>query len=453
LPTEEFAAVPQDWIWNRRRFLGAAGASLAAASASSAAPQRRGAANDGVQVGMIGVGGRGSSLMRLVLGMEKDGTPVHVQAVCDVYEKRKQLAQEASKADFATLDYREVIARPDVDAVIIATPDHWHATIAIEAMKAGKDVYLEKPMTHTIEEAKEVVRVVKETGRVLQVGSQTTSRDQWWKARKALQDGMIGKLISSQGSYHRNSLAGEWNSTPERGNGRGWAIEPDAGPDGKGVDYIDWEMWLGPAGERDFDPQRFFRFRKFWDYSGGVATDLFYHVVAPLQICWGEPQFPHRVVSSGGIWAFPDREVPDTFNLLADFPKGHSLVLSSSMANSTHIPGLIRGQKGTITMVDHGRFEGETDHITVESEDIYQDEFVKKFGYAAVDIPVADTPEDAHMQNFLQCIKTREKPNLDADTGYHAQVVITMGVQSFREGKVLFWDPKTESVVYDAPKA
>jgi predicted dehydrogenase len=440
-------------IWNRRRFLGAAGASLAAASAAGAAPQRRASANDGVQVGMVGVGGRGSSLMRLVLGMERGGTPVHIQAVCDVYEKRKLLAQEATKAELATLDYREVIARPDVDAVIIATPDHWHATIAIAAMKAGKDVYLEKPMTHTIEEAKEVVRVVKETGRVLQVGSQTTSKDQWWKARKALQDGMIGKLISSQGSYHRNSLAGEWNATPERGGGRGWAIEPDAGPDGKGVDYIDWKMWLGPAEQRDFDPQRYFRFRKFWDYSGGIATDLFYHVVAPLQICWGEPQFPHRVVSSGGVWAFPDREVPDTFNLLADFPKGHSLVLSSSMANSTHIPGLIRGQKGTITMVDHGRFEGETDHITVESEDIYEDEFVKKFGYKAVDIPVAETPDDAHMQNFLECIKTREKPHLDADTGYHAQTIITMGVQSFREGKVLFWDPKAEKVVYDAPKA
>jgi len=429
--------------WNRRQFL--AGGGLALASAASGRAQSR-SANGKVQVGMIGVGGRGSSLMRLVLGMEEDGSAVKVQAVCDVYEKRKQLAQETSKAEFATLDYREVLQRDDIDAVIVATPDHWHAAIAIEAMRAGKDVYLEKPMTHTIEEAKQVVAVVKETGRVLQVGSQTTSRDQWWKARKAIQDGMIGKLISSQGSYHRNSISGEWNATPERGN-RNWRIEPEAGPQGKGADYIDWNMWLGPAEKRDFDPQRYFRFRKFWDYSGGIATDLFYHVVAPLQICWGEPQFPHRVVSSGGTWAFPDREVPDTFNLLADFPKGHSLVLSSSMANSTHIPGLIRGQKGTITMVDHGRFEGDTDHITVESEGIYQDEFVDKFGYKAVDIPVADTPADAHMANFLECIKTRKKPNLDADTGYHAQVVITMGVQSFREGKVLFWDPRAEKVV------
>ncbi|MBI1355399.1 MAG: gfo/Idh/MocA family oxidoreductase [Acidobacteria bacterium] len=437
-------------FWNRRQFLGAGGMALAASA--SAAPQSS-RANSKTQVGMIGVGGRGSSLMRLVLGMEEGGAGVHVQAVCDVYEKRKQLAQERSKAEFATLDYREVLGRKDVDAVIVATPDHWHATIAIEAMRAGKDVYLEKPMTHTIEEAKKVVQVVKETRRVLQVGSQTTSKDQWWKARKAIQDGMIGKLISSQGSYHRNSIAGEWNSTPERGN-RSWQIEAQAGPNAKGVDYIDWDMWLGPAEKREFDPQRYFRFRKFWDYSGGVATDLFYHVVAPLQICWGEPQFPHRVVSSGGIWAFPDREVPDTFNLLADFPKKHSLVLSASMANSTHIPGLIRGQKGTITMVDHGQFEGATDHITVAAERIYEAEFEEKFGgYKAVDIPVAETPEDAHMANFLECVRTRQKPHLDADTGYHAQVIITMGVQSFRESKVLFWDPKAEKVVYEPPSA
>ena len=154
-----------------------------------------------------------------------------------------------------------MLARSDVDAVIVATPDHWHGTIALAAMEAGKDVYLEKPMTHTIEEAQQVARKVKQSGRVLQVGSQTTSRDQWWKARKAIEDGMIGKLISSQGSYHRNSLEGEWNWTPER-RGNNWQIETDAGPDGKGVNYIDWNMWLGPARKRSFDPERYFPFPK-----------------------------------------------------------------------------------------------------------------------------------------------------------------------------------------------
>jgi predicted dehydrogenase len=406
----------------------------------------RPAASDRVNVAVVGVGGRGTSLMRQLLRMGEERSDVHVGAVCDVYEKRRQLAQEQSKAEFATLDYREVLSRPEIDAVVIATPDHWHATIAIAAMRAGKDVYCEKPFTHTIEEAQEVVKVVKETGRVLQVGSQTTSADQWWKARKAIADGMIGKLINSQGSYHRNSIAGEWNT------GRFWAIDPSAGPNGKGVDYIDWKMWLGPAEQRPWEPERYFRFRKFWDYSGGIATDLFYHVVAPLNICWGEAQFPYRVTASGGIYAFPDREVPDTFNLLADFAKGHSLVLSSSMANSTHIPGLIRGHEGTIVMVDHGQFEGETDHITVTAEGVFQDDFVKKYGYQSMQIPVEDSGRDAHMANFLECLKTRQKPHLDAETAYRAQVTITMGVESYRQNKVLFFDPAAEKVVDTPPK-
>ena len=141
------------------------------------------------------------------------------------------------------LDYREVIARKDVDAVIVATPDHWHAKIALAAMDAGKDVYCEKPMCHTIDEAHQLSNTVKETKRIMQVGSQTTSGDQWHKAKKAIADGAIGKMILSQGSYHRNSIEGEWN----------WPIDKEAGPNGKGDDYIDWKMWLGSAPKREYN--------------------------------------------------------------------------------------------------------------------------------------------------------------------------------------------------------
>ncbi len=314
--------------------------------------------------------------------------------------------------------------------------------MALDALDAGKDVYLEKPMCHTIEEARRVAQKVKEKKAVLQVGSQTTSLDQWWKARKVLADGMIGDLLMSQGSYHRNSVGGEWN----------YDIDPAAGPSGQGENHIDWEMWLGPAPERAWDPQRFFRFRKYWDYSGGIATDLFYHVVAPLQICWGEAQFPYRVSAGGGIYAFHDREVPDTFNVIADFAKGHSLVLSSSMANETHIPGLLRGHKGTLVMVDHGRFEGLTDHITVSAQRDFQDEFVAKWGSPSVDIPVTKPTADVHLTNFFQCMRTREKPVLDADTGYRAQVTISMMVESYRRGQTLFFDRATEKVVDRPPQ-
>ncbi len=399
-------------------------------------------ANGNINVGVIGVGGRGRGLLDWAMHTgQQPSTPARVVAVSDVYGKRLRVAKEAAKCD-GYLDYRELLERKDIDAVIIATPDHWHARMAIEAMDKGKDVYLEKPMTHTVEEAKRVNEKVMQTKRVLQVGSQTTSSDQWWKARKAIQDGMIGKLIMSQGSYHRNSTEGEWN----------WKIDPTAGPAGKDDDFIDWKMWLGSAPKRDFNADRFFRFRKYWDYSGGIATDLFYHVMAPLNICWGEAQFPYRVMASGGTYIFKDeREVPDTFTLTADYAQGHTLVLSSSMANETHIPGLIRGHEGTIMMVPNGQFEGRVDSITVTPQRIAKKQFEEKYG--AGEVKMNCEPRESHMENFLRCVRTREKPVLDALTAYKAMVTIGMSVQSYREGRVLYFDDKKEKVTYEPPKS
>ncbi len=401
-------------------------------------------ANDRISLGVLGVGGRGNYLARAFSQFGEKTGACRVVAVCDVYEKRKQAAAEAYGAE-GYLDYREVLNREDVDAVVIATPDHWHAKMALEAMDKGKDVYLEKPMCHTIEEAKQLAKTVRETKRVLQVGSQTTSGAQWHTAKKYIQDGAVGRMISSQGSYHRNSREGEWN----------WKIDPDAGPDKKGADYIDWKMWLGPAPKRPFAADRFFRFRKYWDYSGGVATDLFFHVVAPLNICWPEPQFPLRVAALGGVWQFKDeREVPDTFNLIADFPQGHSLVLSSSMANSRHIPGLIRGTQGTIVMVDHGMFEARTKHITLIPEKrVMTPEYEAKFGAEEKIIPVEERDAmTTHIDNFLSSMRTRQDPTLNVDVAMRAQVTITMAVQSYRQGRVLYWDQRAMKVTHKPPR-
>jgi predicted dehydrogenase len=442
---------------NRRDFM-ARGAALAgtlgAAKELLGRPARAAAstgkvigANDRINVGVIGVGGRGFYLSNQFAGIGDKTNACKVVAIADVYEKRKKIAADKHQCK-GYLDYREIINSPDIDAVVVATPDHWHATIALEAMDRGKDVYLEKPMCHTIEEARHLASTVHETKRVLQVGSQTTSALQWHVAKKYIADGAIGKMIMSQGSYHRNSKDGEWN----------WPIDKDAGPDGKGENYIDWKTWLGKTPKRSFDADRFFRFRKYWDYSGGIATDLFFHVVAPLNICWSEPQFPSKVTASGGIYVFKDeREVPDTFHLMAEFPQGHSLVLSSSMANSRHIPGLIRGHEGTIVMVDHGMFERRTDHITLYPEgNVDDDAYKAKFGSdPEIKIPVDSTHNDlvVHITNFLDCMRTREKPTLDVDTGYHAQVTISMAVQSYREGRVLYWDDKNQKVANKPLKA
>lgn len=463
--------------FDRRDFLrkaAAAGASLGAAGSAFAKGGRTSAsriigANDRINIGVVGAGGRGSYVARAFDGYGKlNNNCTQILMVCDVYEKRKKQAADHFKCD-STLDWREVVERKDLDAIIVATPDHWHAKIALAAMDNGKDVYCEKPMCHTNEEAKQLINTVKETKRVFQVGSQTTSADQWYKAKKAIADGMIGQMLMSQGSYHRNSIEGEWN----------WPIDANAGPNGKGEDYIDWNTWLGPAPKRPYDADRFFRFRKYWDYSGGIATDLFYHVVSPLNICWDEPQYPYKVVGMGGIYVFKDREVPDTFQLVADYAKGHSLVLSSSMANRQHIPGMIRGHEGTIIMVEHGEFERPTDFITVRPEVArsFNGETRQvttkpinpnyKFGTDEIKIPVdhaRDTDPEVrkagmddmmyrHIDNFIQCMRTREKPHLDVETGAKAQIVINLAVQSYREGKTLYWDEKKWKAVDKPPKA
>lgn len=415
-------------------------ANKALANRNKLNPGRVIGANDRINVAAIGVGGRGTYVAKAFAEVGKEKNSCQIVAVSDVYQKRVNANKALHKCD-GYLDYREIIARKDVDAVIVATPDHWHAKQALEAMDSGKDVYCEKPMCHTLDEVKQLVQTVKETKRIMQVGSQTTSSDQWHKAKKAIADGMIGDMILSQGSYHRNSVEGEWN----------YKIDASAGPNGKGEDFIDWAMWLGPAQKRAYDADRFFRFRKYWDYSGGIATDLFFHVAAPMNICWGQPQFPTRVMAGGGIYAFRDgREVPDTFHLIAEYgpgpnsKNGHSLVLTSSMANSEHIPGLIRGHEGTLIMVEEGRFEGRVDYITVKPEGrVINDAYKAKWGEKPVQIPVDQFDSmSTHVDNFLGCIRTRQQPTLPVETAACAQAVITTAVQSYREGKVKYYDPK-----------
>lgn len=442
-------------ITNRRGFVkaAAAGAALSAARPAFAGkvsnPGRVIGANDRINVAVIGTGGRG---FYVADKFDKYNTvkenSCQIVGVCDVYQKRVNLGKERFKCDLATLNYQEVLGRNDVDAVIVATPDHWHAPIALEAMDKGKDVYLEKPMCHTIDEVKRLIDTVRETKRIVQVGSQTTSGDQWWKARKAIADGMIGNHLMSQGSYHRNSVEGEWN----------WKIDESAGPDKSGEDHIDWKTFVKASANKDrpYNADRFFRFRKYWDYSGGIATDLFFHVMAPMNICWGEPQFPTRVTGSGGIYQFKDeREVPDTFHFMAEYAKGYSVVLSSCMANSEHVPGLIRGHDASLIMVEHGRFEGFSPYITVKPEGrVISSEYKAKFGAEPIKIEVENKDTMfTHIGNFLDCMRTRQKPTLDVETAARAQVTITMAVHSYRQGKVLYFDEKNFKVTDKPLKA
>jgi len=236
-------------------------------------------------------------------------------------------------------------------------------------MEKGKDVYLEKPhVPHRRgSQATLLCRPDEETHSP--GWSQTTSADQWHKAKKAIADGMIGPMLMSQGSYHRNSKEGEWELEDR----------PRCRPEWKSDNFIDWKcFWVRLSCA--LDPDRYFRFRKYWDYSVDRYGSLLPRRGA-AEYLLATAQFPYKVMAAGGPMYSKTEKCPIPFHLLAEYSQGHSLVLSSSMANSKHIPGLIRGHEGSIIMVDHGMFEGRTDYITVIPEKrVMSDAYRQKFG-------------------------------------------------------------------------
>lgn len=415
-------------LFTRRGFLrrAAAGAAvLGMARWSVRSRARMLGANERIALGIIGCGGMGMYHLSELVKRREEKKDIEIVGVCDVYRKRKEEAGQRSGAQIYH-HYRDLLAREDLDAVCIATPDHWHAQMALDAMRAGKDVYLEKPMTLTFAEAKEVARIAAQTQRVIQVGAQGSSEDQYWKARQAIAEGWLGKVVWSQASYSRNSKEGEWN----------WPIDPDASPE-----TVDWNLWLGPAPKRPWDPDRFFRFRKYWDYSGGVVTDLLYHRLAELSTALGR-EFPHRVVCTGGLWVQTnDREVPDTVLMSVDYPSQHSVSLFSSTANEQGLPTLIRGHQATL------HFGG--NHIRIVADGPFKDDFQAQHDKTTLRIPT-EQRED-HWSNFLRCVRTRETPHLDAPSGYRVMTAIAMAVQSYRQNKMLFFDPARETITDRPP--
>ncbi len=397
-----------------------------------------------IGIGMIGVGGMGGSHFEDLCSKEKAGEKIQIRAVADVYTKRREYRKKWCKSNVgrdidAYNDYKKLLERDDIHAVVIATPDHWHALNAIHAMEAGKDVYCQKPVTLTVEESIEVRNKVYETGRIFQCGAQGSSDDWWWQARKFIKNGGIGKVLYAQADYSRNSAGGP----DDRGGEWNWHIHPEATDDPKGGEgYIDWQQWLGPAPKRPFSKARYFQFRKFWDYSGGIATDLLYHVLAPMTIAL-DAQAPERAVGNGGIYVqHDDREVPDTFMMNLDYPDDFTVVLTSSMANRQANPTIIRGHKATIRPDDEGM------KVTAENE--FKEWFKKEYG--AEEIVVKREPRLGHMEKWLECIRTRGEVHLDAETAYRAMAGIKMGVDSYRQDKVVFWDGQRECYVKKHPR-
>ncbi|MDZ7639168.1 MAG: Gfo/Idh/MocA family oxidoreductase [Bryobacterales bacterium] len=427
---------------SRRSFF-AVSAGLAAAVSASAASSLKPAvsaksaarvlgANDRIRVAAIGTGGKGTSHLRMLAPRAAERKDIEMVAVADVYTRYRDRARDICSLGESDgfVDYRKMLERSGIDAVFIATPDHWHGQMAIDCMATGRDVYLEKPYTLTIEEARDVSAAVKQQKRVLQVGSQHLSDRRYHAARELVQAGEIGTPLWAQTTYSRNSLTGEWN----------YYVEEEASPR-----TIDWKRWLGSAPPRPFSAERYFRWRKYWDYSGGIATDLFYHRIGPLLFVMGS-QYPTRVSASGGIYQFRDREVPDTYATTVEYPDFY-ITAASSMANQAgnrYLPPAIYGHKGTITFEREG--------VRVLAEPLFAGE-KSVLATSGKLHGVDDGPGMAqlHHDNFFDSMRARKQPVLNEDLALEIMTAIKLGVDSYRQGKTFAFDPQSRAILPTAP--
>ena len=387
-------------------------------------------ANERIKVGVIGCGGMANSHMAALLAM-KQSDNVEISAVCDVYTNRLDRAKELTKAR-AFKNYQELLGNKDIDYVLIATPEHWHYQMTLDAIDAGKHIYVEKPMTHTIEQAKDIVEKVAMAKLKLQVGVQGMSDDSYETAHKMIQEGALGKVVMAHIDYSRNY--------PDDF----WAKESD--PDIKPGVNLDWEAWLGPAPKRPWDPRRYFEWRRYWDYSGGIATDLFIHRVTRIIKSVGL-SFPDYVVATGGKWNFVDSlaEIPDTFNMMLDYPEKTTVMLVSSLANDTPIRHVIRGHEATMEFTKEGftitpQESSNEAKISGTGEDTGGGELFTHHKTGAEDITL-------HHRNLQDAIRKNEAIKCDQNLGFYGVVACMMGVQSLRHRKYLKWDAQNETVV------
>ncbi len=407
----------------RREFLqiaaGAGAATMMASTTSRVAGQQRGP-NERIGVGFIGVGGRAQEHIRIVNELQQAGLAEPV-AVCDVYRPRLEAAAKRCGGAKMYRAHEELLADPKVDVVCIATPDRLHAPQAIDAVRAGKDVYCEKPLTHwaQFDLARQLEVAAEESGRLVQVGTQYMADENYAKVAQMIRDGIIGKPVHAQLGYFRR---GDWGE-------RMVIDDPNARP---GPD-LDWERFLGDAPAVDYTVSRFFQWRLFWDYAGGPATDLLVHVFTPV-FCLLDLDYPERVFGGGGCFQY-DREVPDQCNIIADYKDGPSVVMMNSLSNYTGIDTKIRGTNGIIILTDKGirivpidpGTGKETDEISMAWNGM------------------GDTKK--LWLNLIDCVQTRQQPFSPIATAVRVQAPLSMGILSHRENKVALFDRDQQKIV------
>lgn len=418
---------------DRRHFLQTTAASVAASTAVSrpstapaANPVRPLAPKARVRLGVIGIANRGTQVSRAFL--EHDD--VEIVAICDVYQP--QMDKAAAELNLPNVkkfsDFRELLKQEDVDAVLIATPDHWHALQTIMACRAGKDVYVEKPLSVTIQEGRKMVQVARETQRVVQVGTHRRSSPVWQKAVELIHQGAIGQVMVCQ-AYRT------MNMVPD-GIGK---CEPESPPPG-----LNWDMWLGPRANRSYQANITpYKFRWWQDYSSQFGN-WGVHYFDVMRWILNE-QSPRSVCCMGGIYAVDDdRTIPDTAQAIYEFPSGSLALFGTyeSFGNSMLKRGEFeaRGTKGTLYVDSSGI------HIVPERRGQFQ---TKDPGGEALEVPFKSNNHGdttAHTRNFLDCIRTRQRPNADVETGHRSTVMSLLANLSLEVKQRLEWDAEKETL-------
>jgi predicted dehydrogenase len=443
--------------FSRRKFLGigvaAAGASLAAKTIVLdpepllAAPQSV-AASDRVRFGIIGVGMQGSALLTNAIQLPG----IECAAACDLYDGRHTLAREIVKPDLpVTRRYQELLERKDIDCIIAAVPDHWHKQIVVDAVNAGKDVYCEKPMSHSATDGVAIVAAARKANRIVQVGSQRISSLICAKARDLIAQGTIGDLMTVEGVLGRNDPSGAWEYPPPL----------DLSPQN-----LDWDTWQGPVPRRAFDPLIFARWRCWREYGTGVAGDLLVHLISGMLFVLNLNQAPNRAMAMGGILRWKDgRNMPDVHSTLFDY-KGIPVYMRLNLGTETPEVYRFMGSKGilelTATMVTFTPQTGldeEPSYYDTSFPKAMREEYSRRW-HQEHDPPVGKEPMaealsfsgpshgevKPHLWNFFQAVRTRQPVVEDAVFGHHAALACHMANESYFRKSAVYWDEVGQTI-------
>ncbi|MDY7110200.1 MAG: Gfo/Idh/MocA family oxidoreductase [Planctomycetota bacterium] len=379
---------------------------------------------EAIRMAVIGTGGMGgghaAAIMRLA---ERGEANVHIVALCDVNDLRLQSNKAACEEKQGITvdtyrDYHDVLARDDIHGVLIAAPEHWHGEMARDAIAAGKDVYVEKPMTLRLDDALHLREVVLANPQVIfQVGTQYMMYPKYHEAKRLIASGAIGKPTFSQTSYCRNSLDGEWLYYP---------IDPKWKP---GVN-LDWKMWCGPLGPAPWDPEVYARWRRYRRYSTGIIGDLLVHQTTPLLLAL-DMGWPTRVVATGGHYVDKAMENHDQVNINVEFEGGHTLIIAGSTCNQTGLEPMIRGHEANLYLSSR--------HVLLRPEPKFAEEIERR----TIECPDIGDPQDQLRLNWLGSIRSREPAVSGVELATKMMVIVDLATRSMWAGRAYEFDSDT----------